>query len=103
MSGNNRARRLHCSIGVLELQPVLLRRAAAIVGGYEQLCEALGVSDARLRLWLNGRIRLPDPVFMKAVDIILRDDIARASHDRRQRPRESPARAGRSSASPLLS
>jgi hypothetical protein len=69
---------------VLALQPVLLRRAAEIAGGYAQLCELLGVSDARLKLWLNGMIRLPDPIFMKAVDIVLQDDISRASHDRRR-------------------
>lgn len=87
---------------MLDLQPVLLRRAAAIAGGYVQLCEALGVSEARLQLWLVGRIRLPDPIFMKAVDIILRDDIARATHDRRQRPRESPARTSRPTGSHVL-
>ena len=88
---------------MLELQPILLRRAAAITGGYAQLCEALGVSETRLALWLSGRVRLPDPIFMKAVDIVLRDDIARASHDRRQRPRETPARADRATGSHVLS
>ena len=81
--------------GVLELQSTLLRRAAQITGGYSQLCEYLGVSEARLRLWLAGSVRLPDPVFLKAVDLVLQDDIARAAHDRRQRPREAPARKAR--------
>ena len=81
--------------GVLELQSTLLKRAAQITGGYAQLCEYLGVSEARLRLWLAGSVRLPDPIFLKAVDLVLQDDIARAAHDRRQRPRESPTRKAR--------
>jgi hypothetical protein len=82
---------------MLELQPTLLRRAAEIVGGRQQLCEYLGVSRARLNLWLESRIRLPDPIFLRAVDLILQDDIARASHDRRQASRaEGVTRWGRS-------
>ena len=81
---------------MLELQTTLLKRAAQITGGYAQLCEYLGVSDARLKLWLAARVRLPDPIFLKAVDLILRDDIARACDDRRQRPRDGAAKAARS-------
>ena len=80
---------------MLELQPTLLRRAVEIVGGREPLCEYLGVSDSRLELWLAARVRLPDPIFLKTVDLVLRDDIARASHDRRQHPRESGPRSRR--------
>lgn len=83
---------------MLDLQPLLLRRAAEIAGGYARLCELLVVSDARLQLWLSGRIRLPDPIFMKAVDIVLQDDIARATHDRRHRPRDGGTRATRGAA-----
>lgn len=84
-----------CSVSsVLEIQPTLLRRASEIIGGEEALCEHLGVSRSRLQLWLAARIRLPDPIFLKAVDLVLRDDIARATHDRRQRPREGGTRAG---------
>lgn len=77
---------------MLELQPVLLKRAAQIAGGYAQLCELLGVSETRLKLWLGGTVRLPDPIFVKAVDVVLQDDIARASHDRRHRPRDGGIR-----------
>ena len=80
---------------MLELQSTLLKRAAQITGGDSELCEYLGVSEARLRLWLAGRVRLPDPIFLKAVDLVLQDDIARAAHDRRQRPREAPVRRAR--------
>lgn len=72
---------------MLELQRVLLRRSAEITGGRVALCEYLGVSDARLELWLAGRVRIPDPIFLRAVDLVLRDDIARASVDRRQQLR----------------
>jgi len=72
---------------VLEMQPTLLHRAAEIAGGILALCEYLGVSEARLQLWLTGRVRLPDPIFLRAVDLILRDDIARAANDRRLKPR----------------
>jgi len=75
------------ALGVLALQPTLLGRATQIVGGTEQLCEYLGVSEARLKLWFSGQGRLPDPIFLKAVDLILRDDIARAAHDRRRQAR----------------
>jgi hypothetical protein len=87
---------------VLELQPTLLKRAAQITGSYSELCEYLGVSEARLELWRAGRVRLPDPIFLKAVDLVLQDDIARAAHDRRQRPREASARRARSSSTLAL-
>ena len=73
---------------MLELQGILLRRAAEITGGRVELCEFLGVSDARLELWLAGRVRLPDPIFLRAVDLVLRDDMARAATDRRRSPRD---------------
>jgi hypothetical protein len=79
---------------VLALQPVLLRRAAEIKGGVRELCEYLEVSYARMELWQAGKARLPDPIFLKAVDLVLRDDIARASHDRRQRLRDDETRSG---------
>lgn len=78
---------------MLELQPTLLKRAIEIVGGREALCEYLGVSETRLNLWLGARVRLPDPIFLRAVDLVLQDDIARASRDRRQRPRGDGVRA----------
>jgi DNA-binding transcriptional regulator YdaS (Cro superfamily) len=74
---------------VLQLQATLLERAAQILGGSQELCEYLGVSEARLELWQAARVRLPDPIFLRAVDLVLRDDIERASHDRRQRRRDA--------------
>jgi DNA-binding transcriptional regulator YdaS (Cro superfamily) len=72
---------------VLDLQPILLKRAAEIAGGSVRLCECLRVSPERLDLWLSGGERLPDEVFLTIVDMVLRDDMARAQDDRRQQPR----------------
>lgn len=72
---------------MLELQVSLLNRAQQIVGGRRDLREFLGVSDECLAFWLASRVRLPDALFLKIVDLVLRDDIARASDDRRHRPR----------------
>lgn len=74
---------------MLQLQATLLERAAQILGSPEELCEYLGVSEARLELWRAARVRLPDPIFLKAVDLVLQDDIERASRDRRQRRRDA--------------
>ena len=72
---------------MLDLQPILLRRAAEIAGGRARLCEYLRAAPERLDLWLAGNEQLPDDVFLVIVDLVLRDDIARATHDRRQQPR----------------
>lgn len=73
---------------MLDLQPILLRRAAEIAGGPLRLCEYLGVPLNRLDRWSSAHDRLPDDVFLKIVDMVLRDDMARARSDRRQLPRQ---------------
>ena len=75
---------------MLAFQGRMLKRAAEICGGYRMLCAQLGVSEFRLRQWLDGKALLPDPVFLKAADIVLEDDIARAAQDRRTNPRTRP-------------
>ena len=82
---------------MLDLQPILLKRAAAIAGGTACLCEYLRVLPERLDLWLAGNEQLPDDVFLVIVDLVLRDDIARATHDRRQNPRSNGQTASSSS------
>lgn len=72
---------------MLELQARLLRRAIEIAGGRDALTLHLGVSPIRLEHWLQGAVRLPDPIFLTIVDLVLRDDIARASLDRRKQAR----------------
>jgi hypothetical protein len=69
------------------LHQTLLERAAVIAGGYVRLSACLGVSDARLDLWRQARARIPDPVFLMLVDLVLQDDLSRAADDRRRRPR----------------
>ena len=75
---------------MLDLQPKLLARAAEILGSEEALCHRLHVSPARLRIWRGGLTDLPVGVFLVLVDIVLRDDVARASEDRRVQPRSEP-------------
>jgi len=71
-----------------ELRMTVLRRAADITGGSSALQQRLGVEPHALELWLSGRATVPEWVFMLAVDLVVRDDIARAAQDRRATPRE---------------
>lgn len=71
-----------------ELRMTVLRRAADITGGSSALQQRLNVEPHALELWLAGRATVPEWVFMLAVDLVLRDDIARAAQDRRAAPRE---------------
>ena len=48
-----------------------LHRACLILGGVEQLSRHLGVSDAAMRAWLEGRDDPPQMVFLAAVEIVL--------------------------------
>ena len=75
---------------MLAFQGRMLKRAAEICGGYNALCVRLGVSELKVRAWLEARARLPEDIFLKAADIVLEDDIARADQDRRAQPRTPP-------------
>ena len=77
---------------------MVLRRAVDIEGGDAALAAKLGIGVARIGLWRMGRIPVPDAVFLQLVDIVLRDDLARSSQDRRQAPR--PRSAERADADP---
>lgn len=72
---------------MLAFQGKLLGRAAEICGGWSALCVRLGVEGHSVRLWMEGKARLPERVFLRAADIVLEDDIARAAQDRRAAPR----------------
>ncbi|HZE59444.1 MAG TPA: hypothetical protein VE085_02725 [Burkholderiales bacterium] len=48
-----------------------LHRACLILGGVGQLASHLGVSEAMLRDWLEGRADPPQMVFLAAVEIVL--------------------------------
>lgn len=75
---------------MLAFQARMLKRAAEICGGYTVLAEQLGVSEFKVRSWLEAKRPLPDTIFLKAADIVLEDDVARAAQDRRTNPRTRP-------------
>ena len=81
---------MHCKPYMLAFQGRMLKRAAEICGGYAALAERFGVSEFRLRAWVEARSPLPGQAFLKAADIVLEDDIARAAQDRRTNPRTRP-------------
>lgn len=62
----------------------VVRRACDIAGGSERLSERLGVEIHTIRFWLAGRATPPESAFLRLVDIVLEDDIARAAQDRRR-------------------
>jgi len=68
----------------LELQQRLLTRAAEITGGTEALSRVLGVDLHSLELWLTGRATVPGWIGLAAMDMVLDDDVIRATHDRRR-------------------
>jgi hypothetical protein len=79
---------------MLDFQGRLLRRALEICGDAVALRIRLGADEHSLRMWLDGKARLPERAFLKAADIVLEDDIARAEQDRRAAPRVSDGRVG---------
>ncbi len=50
----------------------VLRRAASILGGVEQLRHLLDVEMNQLVDWLEGIDPIPTDVFLQAVDVVLR-------------------------------
>jgi len=48
-----------------------LHRACLILGGAEQLSRHLGVPEANVRAWLEGREDPPQMVFLASVEIVL--------------------------------
>lgn len=51
----------------------LLKAASDIAGGHRALADRLGISEALLAKFLADSRRLPDPLLLRAVDIILAD------------------------------
>ena len=68
----------------------VLRRAAEIAGDIRSLSGYLNEAEHSLSLWLGGQA-IPERVFLKAVDLVLKDDMARAAQDRRKSPRSEAA------------
>ena len=57
-----------------------LRRAAQIVGGPRELAAQLGVSGDDVVCWLDGTRRVPQEIFLKAVDIVVANDVREMSN-----------------------
>jgi hypothetical protein len=74
-----------------ELHSRLLQRALEIVGGKAQLCRQLGIERHSLEFWLAGRATPPYEVVFAAAELVLKDDVSRASQDRRKELRETAA------------
>jgi len=66
-------------VGVTTTSVRLLKAAAEIVGGTDALAGRLGVTPVRLAMMLEDRIMLPDPLLLRAVDIILEERQVRAA------------------------
>jgi DNA-binding transcriptional regulator YdaS (Cro superfamily) len=72
---------------MLHFQSRLLRRAAEIAGDPAALAASLGVAEESLKIWMEGKAKMPDRIFLATADLVLEDDIARAARDRRVEPR----------------
>ena len=71
----------------MTLQQALLERAAAIAGGARPLGRMMGVDASLLQRWWAAELKLPEAIFLQLVDIVLKDDVARARADRREHAR----------------
>jgi hypothetical protein len=58
----------------------VLRRAATILGGIEQLRHFLDVDMSELVDWLEGVDPIPTDVFLQAVDVVSRELTAGIKH-----------------------
>lgn len=52
-----------------------LQRAAEIVGGEQQLALRLKVTPSHLALWIQGIEPPPGDIFLKAVDLVVDNDV----------------------------
>lgn len=52
-----------------------LKRAIDIVGGIEKLAAQLDVPSDELMLWSQGTKRVPEEIFLRAVDIVTAAEI----------------------------
>jgi DNA-binding transcriptional regulator YdaS (Cro superfamily) len=57
------------------VQTEAVRKAVEIVGGEEELGARLGLSAGTIRLFITGRISLPQRLFLQVVDIISGDSV----------------------------
>lgn len=57
-----------------------LRRAAEVVGGVRELGSQLKVPTEELMGWMDGTKRVPQEIFLRAVDIVTAHDVDEISH-----------------------
>ena len=70
-----------------QLLPQLVERGAEILGGLDRLANYLRLPEHTVRFWLAGRANAPQGALFILVDLVLKDDVARAREDRRRHPR----------------
>lgn len=73
------------------LQTHMLARAAKALGGVEPLARALGLSQVRLTLYEEGFQLLPQPLFLKLVDLLVNEEVARLGEQQLARTHGGPA------------
>ena len=64
------------------LQSYALARAATILGGEEPLARRLGISHTKLDLYLEDVDTLPQELFLKIVDVLVDDQMAKIAEDK---------------------
>jgi hypothetical protein len=52
---------------------MLLKAASELVGGDKMLARQLGIAETLLAKLMSGLVHLPDPLLLRAVDIVLDD------------------------------
>jgi hypothetical protein len=57
----------------------VLKRAARILGGEDQLKAFLKVPATHLNIWLSGAVRPPTEIFLKVVDLVSQESLNRLS------------------------
>lgn len=49
----------------------LIRRAAELVGGSDELCKLLNVTPVDCETWIKGYVIPPQPVLLRVVDVLI--------------------------------
>jgi len=78
------------------MQVYALARAAEILGGAARLARRLGISQTRLRLYLDDVERLPQALFLKLVDVLSDAEMKKLAEEHIARDEEvgSPKKNG---------
>lgn len=64
------------------LQAYALARVAKVLGGDEPLARRLGISQPKLKLYLEDLDTLPQALFLKIVDVLVDDQITKIAGDK---------------------